>query len=263
MRTKTNSQTFLVSAFKKITALIIIPSTLIIFNESANAVKLQGKVTDFYQSFSGTLSPVEVDLGSGLVSTGEISYSLDLTNPSEQKFTFDFDTMTAAAELDFHVTFPLLQSLGLAPIKIHVSESGPIISGVPDLPVENEQNLQFRALLTGGGVVNDGSIFSGLEYKNLNDTNVTKNVNVASGGQFSQPINGGGNINVKIEGTIQSPGSNPQVTVGTGGATIGTKPVPEPLTILGSSMALGFGALFKKEYSRKQKKAKTLVKQKA
>lgn len=41
------------------------------------------------------------------------------------------------------------------------------------------------------------------------------------------------------------------------------KTVPEPLTILGSSMALGFGALFKKEYSRKQKKVKNLVKQKA
>lgn len=39
--------------------------------------------------------------------------------------------------------------------------------------------------------------------------------------------------------------------------------VPEPLTILGSSMALGFGALFKKEYSRKQKKVKNLVKHKA
>jgi hypothetical protein len=39
--------------------------------------------------------------------------------------------------------------------------------------------------------------------------------------------------------------------------------VPEPFTILGSSMALGFGALFKKEYSRKQKKIKSLEKQKA
>ena len=33
--------------------------------------------------------------------------------------------------------------------------------------------------------------------------------------------------------------------------------VPEPLTILGSGLALGFGAYFKKEYSRKQKQAKT------
>lgn len=33
--------------------------------------------------------------------------------------------------------------------------------------------------------------------------------------------------------------------------------VPEPLTILGSGVALGFGAMFKKEHSRRQKKTKT------
>jgi hypothetical protein len=40
-------------------------------------------------------------------------------------------------------------------------------------------------------------------------------------------------------------------------------PVPEPLTILGAGVSLGFGALFKKEYSRNQKKVKSLEKQKA
>jgi hypothetical protein len=38
--------------------------------------------------------------------------------------------------------------------------------------------------------------------------------------------------------------------------------VPEPLTILGSGVALGFGALFKKEYSKKHKVVKGLKKQK-
>jgi len=33
--------------------------------------------------------------------------------------------------------------------------------------------------------------------------------------------------------------------------------VPEPLTILGSGLALGFGALFKKEYSRKHQKTQS------
>jgi len=33
------------------------------------------------------------------------------------------------------------------------------------------------------------------------------------------------------------------------------KPVPEPLTILGSATALGFGALFKRQQSKKQKKS--------
>jgi len=42
-----------------------------------------------------------------------------------------------------------------------------------------------------------------------------------------------------------------------------TTPVPEPLTILGAGVSLGFGALFKKEYFRNQKKVKSLEKQKA
>jgi len=42
-----------------------------------------------------------------------------------------------------------------------------------------------------------------------------------------------------------------------------SQPVPEPLTLFGSVMGLGFGAALKKQYSRKQKKAKTLEKVKA
>lgn len=38
--------------------------------------------------------------------------------------------------------------------------------------------------------------------------------------------------------------------------------VPEPLTILASGIALGFGGLFKKQYSRKQNKTKSLEKRK-
>jgi hypothetical protein len=39
--------------------------------------------------------------------------------------------------------------------------------------------------------------------------------------------------------------------------------VPEPITLFGSAMGLGFGAVLKKQYSRRQKKAKTLEKLKA
>lgn len=40
-------------------------------------------------------------------------------------------------------------------------------------------------------------------------------------------------------------------------------PTPEPLTLFASAASLGFGAVFKKQYSRNQKKAKTLQKLKA
>jgi hypothetical protein len=49
----------------------------------------------------------------------------------------------------------------------------------------------------------------------------------------------------------------------TGSITGQISSVPEPLTIFGSGIGLGLGVLFKKEYSRKQKKVKNLEKQKA
>jgi hypothetical protein len=42
-----------------------------------------------------------------------------------------------------------------------------------------------------------------------------------------------------------------------------TEPVPEPLTFFGTAVGLGLGAFFKKKYSRKQEKVKSLKKQKA
>ena len=202
---------------------------LLISPHRLGAIPLTGGALDFYQSFQGTLSAVDVDLGFGPVSTGTISYTLDTTNPSAQQFAFNFDTLTATADLDLLVDFPLLATLGLQPLPIHVSESGPIISGVPDLP-SGPQELTFEALLTGGGTIGPGSLFSGFVYSNINDTNTTKNVNVEAGGTFNETINGGGNI--KIQATITQPGGTPKPTSGTGNFGIGPKPIPEPSTWL-------------------------------
>jgi hypothetical protein len=66
-----------------------------------------------------------------------------------------------------------------------------------------------------------------------------------------------GNIN-SVLGQSQSGESGSIVTI-VNSLTVTTPPpaqsVPEPLTILGSATALGFGVLLKREYSRKQKKS--------
>jgi hypothetical protein len=55
--------------------------------------------------------------------------------------------------------------------------------------------------------------------------------------------------------TYQNIYSNRLVFQGSNGIGVG-EPVPEPLTILGTAMALGFGGLFQKEFSKRQKKLK-------
>jgi hypothetical protein len=75
-------------------------------------------------------------------------------------------------------------------------------------------------------------------------------------GNYSKTINGL-ILGIKSEAELKPTGET------TGSITPYVAPVPEPLTILGSGLSLGFGALFKKEYSRKQKKVKSLEKLKA
>ena len=132
----------LVSVMSLSVALLSVPHTV-------SAAVLTGGATYFYRSSNGTTSPIFLDLGSGLASTGEISYSLDPTNPNNSTFSFDFDTQSVQVELDYLVDFPLLEQIGKDPIKLNLSETGSIINQVPDVPVGQTQNITFQALVLG------------------------------------------------------------------------------------------------------------------
>lgn len=221
-------------------ALIWTVVTAVCFSsQTVSGVPLTGGVVDFYHSFGGTLSAVTVDTGSGPMTTGPIAYSLNLADPSAQRFAFDFDTMTASAELDLLVSFPLLTTLGEGPLNIHITESGPIVGGPPNILVGSDQTLSFQALLTGGGLVAPGSIFSGAQFSNINDTVVVKPVNIEAGGTFTQTLDIKGGGSVKIEATITLPDGTKKQTSGTGAFTVASTPVPEWNSSASSLLTIG------------------------
>ncbi len=97
----------------------------------------------------------------------------------------------------------------------------------PDLGINAENNGSFESIFVGReltGPSTGGGIFFII---------TTENAEVGTTATFTGTVNPGV-ISDSFEVSV----------------------VPEPLTILGSGLALGFGAYFKKEYSRKQKKAK-------
>ncbi len=129
----------------------------------------------------------------------------------------------------------------------------------------------------------DGVLSYGLNERNIGSGNIGRRFDL--GVELTGPGASGGLVTSKmftVFGTglditdilgqevavrLQAVGPNP-VTGGSGSAKqYGTAPTtpdtvypaPEPFSILGAGMALGFGALCKREYDKKQKKSKTIA----
>ncbi|MFW5666048.1 MAG: PEP-CTERM sorting domain-containing protein [Coleofasciculus sp.] len=102
-------------------------------------------------------------------------------------------------------------------------------------------NFVDATLLNSTGFSWQGSVLAPLaEYNEFSNGHINGQMiakSITGSGQFHivAPNNGG---NVQFDGDLPDP-----------------EAVPEPLTILGSGMALGFGAFFKRQQSKKQKNA--------
>ncbi|MEQ9672049.1 PEP-CTERM sorting domain-containing protein [Coleofasciculus sp. G2-EDA-02] len=95
----------------------------------------------------------------------------------------------------------------------------------------------------------------------LDDEEESTEVTLFNGDTVVQVISGivgpGNNSEIFVNGFTSAPVTRVSIDLPGSGAidNITYSKVPEPLTILGSTMALGFGAMFKKQQSKKQKKS--------
>ncbi len=132
----------------------------------------------------------------------------------------------------------------------------------------SNQNIRNGFLNTGSRGIfvvnnNGGSDFGidfqpGLSNGTLLTTNISRTGGVWSVGvngtslTVAQPsfLNGQTELFVGVYGSNTASGNEFTINVDRFEATVNLADVPEPLTILGTSTALGFGALFKREFSK-------------
>lgn len=234
---KTNIKTDLnvSKVFNKLVPVMSLSVALLSIPHAVSAAILTGGATYFYRSSNGTTSPIFLDLGFGPASTGEISYSLDLTNPSSSTFSFDFDTQSVQVELDYLLDFPLLEQIGEDPIELNLSETGSIINQVPDVPIGQAQNITFQALVLGTGI-----IFSDVLVETENLLTINLVADVEEGGIFN-PLS---EIDAKIDPidittTLTFPNGTTQTSTGIGNSTIGLTPIPEPSSSCFTLLSVG------------------------
>lgn len=166
-------------------------------------------------SFTGTGSSINVDIGDGLVPSGDISFLLDETKTNLIYYNFDSGYTT----LDIHILLdaPILDDIGEPPVSFNLIESAFIPAfnivetsslprnteftyvsdgfisqpsldtqetsfiggGMIDAPEGNFATIELidppPILFIGGGVIESG-IFTGFEYWNGNDSETTDKV---------------------------------------------------------------------------------------
>jgi len=194
---------------------------------ATTSVPPSGTLTEYYWAYEGDIEPIEIQLDGELLNTGVISFSLDLTNPSDQVTIFDFDSMTQEYHVDLIVNAPLLENLGEPPQKLHVDLMGPLTNlDPPELQPFSLETILIESHLNGGGTFGAGQLFEGWRYSNIQ---INKKENTII-------INGDGNVTeVKpsqennVEGDVEGDLIDPTETqiiplTGTGEALLNPTP---------------------------------------
>jgi len=204
-----------------------------------------------YFSYSGTLSPITVDMGSGPVSTGLISYTLDKSFGADNFWDFNFDTGATDSRMHLLITSPLLTKLGMPAIPLEINESGPL----DFIPLVDTSGgafvLDLSATTVGSGTLQAGPIANSDLTLNITWINKCFNDNTVNNnhGTNVDPKNvSGGSSGGSISGTVTSPGGTQQSINGTGAGGTG---VPEPSTLSLSLMSLAFVCWKMFGYSRR------------
>ena len=178
---------------------------------------------DFIQ-LHGTSSGVTIDLGSGPLQTGPISFDLDPAGTSF--FEYDFSKGTGFVHEELLLTFPLQQQLGIAPVPITIEETGNILD-IFLTPIATG-NSGWQATFDDAFIVTPTGallpISGSLDAVALNNV-----LNPVTGFGSVSLLHGGGTV---LSGPFAGFGYQNNVWIQVGQTNIGSQNVPEPTSLL-------------------------------
>jgi hypothetical protein len=179
-----------------------------------------------YQSYSGSLSSVNITVGGRTVPTGPISFDLDPTFGANNYWNINFDNRTNTAHVHLLLTSPLSNALGQGPIPILISETGPL-NDIPLITPGVFEIIHIQTTTAGGGTIQKG-IFAGFSYLEDCGCNVNLGSNNKGSGNNNNPVNqqGQGQVNDGLKGDINSKNGQSQPTEGNAKGTT-TNSAPE------------------------------------
>jgi len=241
---KTSGQVFVGDVVVDGTATLDTPSVNIKNGQlkSGNPIDF-GAAEQFYKNYSAQLG--------GLATNGTVNDNgfgqLTLNGTSSDLNVFELDASVFASANYLNITFDsnstVLVNVTGNPFDLQ-SGFQMNLNGNPNGAGANRVLFNFTdaTQLNSTGFAWQGSVLAPLaEYNEFSNGHINGQMiarSITGNGEYHIVAPNNGDSSVIFDGNLPDP-----------------EPVPEPLTILGSGMALGFGAFFKRQQSKKQKNA--------
>jgi len=191
----------------------------------------------FYKNYSAQLG--------GLATNGTVNdngfgkltlNALNGTSSGLKVFELDASVFTSANELDIRFNSNSTVLVNVTGSELNRTGGGIFLNGSQEDTDANRVLFNFldATQLTSTSFSWNGSVLAPMAHYDFNNGHI-------DGQLIAKSVTGTGEYhNMGFDGDLPD-----------------SEPVPEPLTILGSGMALGFGAFFKRQQSKKQKNAKS------
>lgn len=220
---------------------------------SAGATQLTGIQLNRYLNFSEVIPSFDVDLGEGVISTGDIQLTLDPTD--NFYLSFDFDTMAMKELPTVRASSSYLTAQGIPFLRLNGDADGSITSPVPDLiddgsfqPYSVISNMIGVAFTEPGAPLDFAIAWNGRYAFSTTGGIIDRNSPPNFVSAAVCDVKTGDNININTFFSVFAGGFAQSINVtSTGSGSTCVPSVPGPLPLLGVGAAFGYSRRLRKQ----------------